>query len=135
MSERPAPRGPGRQTVPRRVRVTSPRTGAARAVPPRSPETDIDEQTELGELYISSLVRSQLRLGLAVLAAFVVTVGGLPLLFLLAPGLAGYDVLGVPLPWLLLGVLAYPAIALTAWVCVWAAERTERDFAELVRRR
>jgi hypothetical protein len=135
VSERPGPRGQHRQPVPKRVRVTSPRTGAPRAAPPRSPETDIDEQTELGELYISSLVRSQLRLGLAVIAAFVVTVGGLPLLFLLAPGLASYDVLGVPVPWLLLGVLAYPAIALTAWVCVWAAERTERDFAELVRRR
>lgn len=117
------------------MRVTSPRTGAPRPAPPRSATTDIDEQTVVGELYISSLVRTQLRLGLAVLAAFGVTVGGLPLLFLLAPGLSGVELLGIPLPWLLLGVGAYPAIGLAAWAHLRAAERIERDFAELVERR
>ncbi len=125
--------GRGRPAA-RRVRVTSPRTGAPRPAPPRSATTDIDEQTVVGELYISSLVRTQLRLGLAVLAGFGVTVGGLPLLFLLAPGLARYELLGLPLPWLLLGVLAYPAIGLAAWAHLRAAERVERDFSELVDR-
>ncbi len=125
--------GRGRPAA-RRVRVTSPRTGAPRPAPPRSATTDIDEQTVVGELYISSLMRTQLRLGLAVLAGFGVTVGGLPLLFLLAPGLARYELLGLPLPWLLLGVLAYPAIALAAWAHLRAAERVERDFSELVDR-
>lgn len=114
------------------MRVTSPRTGAPRPAPPRSVSTDIDEQTVVGELYISSLVRTQLRLGLAVLAGFGVTVGGLPLLFLLAPGLARFELLGLPLPWLLLGVLAYPAIGLAAWAHLRAAERVERDFIDLV---
>jgi hypothetical protein len=40
--------------------------------------------------------------------------------------------LGLPLPWLLLGVLVYPALVLAAWLYVRQAERNERDFSELV---
>ena len=40
-----------------------------------------------------------------------------------APQVREVDVLGMPLPWLFLGVLAYPAIALAAWGYVRAAER------------
>jgi hypothetical protein len=43
-------------------------------------------------------------------------------------------VFGVRLPWLLLGVLAYPFLLLVGWVYVRMAERNERDFAELVER-
>jgi len=55
-------------------------------------------------------------------------------LFALAPGLAHVSVDGLPLPWLLLGVLAYPAVIVIAWVYVRAAQRNERRFAELVSR-
>jgi hypothetical protein len=82
-----------------------------------------------------SLVRAQLRLAVGVLVAFALTVGGLPLLFALAPALRAQAVLGVPLPWLLLGLLVYPLVGLTAWTYVRAAERAERDFADLVARR
>jgi len=126
---------PGRAQGPRRVRVTSPRTGAARSAPRRSATADIDEQTVVGELYMRSLIRTQLRLGLGVLGAFGLTVGGLPLLFLLAPDMTAIEVFGVPLPWLLLGVGAYPVITVAAWAHLRAAERAERDFAELVQRR
>jgi len=44
-------------------------------------------------------------------------------------------VLGVPLPWLVLGLLIYPALIALGWYAVRSAERTERDFLELVRRR
>ncbi len=108
---------------------------AASSQPRRAATDDIDEQTGIGELYMRSLVRSQLRLGLGVLAAFAVSVCGLPLLFAFAPALPGVDVLGVPLPWLLLGFAAYPVIAFVAWAYVRAAERAERDFADLVERR
>ena len=121
--------------APKRVRVTSPRMRAATPGPRRAATEDIDEQTGIGELYMRSLVRSQLRLGLGVLAAFVVSLCGLPLLFALAPAVREVDVLGVPLPWVLLGVAAYPAIGVAAWAYVHAAERAERDFAELVQRR
>ena len=104
--------------------------------PPSRPVTrDIDEQTLVGELYMRSLMRTQLRLALAVLGAFVVTLCGLPLLFALAPELGTVEVLGIPVPWLLLGVLAYPLIGLSAWWYVRGAERAERDFADLVTHR
>ena len=41
-------------------------------------------------------------------------------------------VLGVPLPWLLLGVVVYPFLVLLGWLYVRRAERNERDFADLV---
>lgn len=133
MNEGRGPRSSGPPA--RRVRVTSPRMRAVTPAPRRAVTEDIDEQTGIGELYMRSLIRSQLRLGLGVLAAFGVSLCGLPLLFALAPAVREVDVLGLPLPWLLLGVLAYPAICLAGWAYVRAADRAERDFADLVQRR
>jgi hypothetical protein len=103
--------------------------------PRRAATEDIDEQTGIGELYMRTLIRSQLRLGLGVLAAFVVSLCGLPLLFALAPAVREVEVLGVPLPWVLLGAAAYPAIGVAAWAYVRSAERAEKDFADLVQGR
>ncbi|WP_066944595.1 hypothetical protein [Microtetraspora fusca] len=118
---------------PRRVVVTSPRTAAARR--PRRPlTTEIDEQTQLGEVYMASLVRTQFRLALFVCTVLACVVGGLPLLFLLVPELRSADLLGVPLPWLVLAGLIYPAFVVGAWLYVRQAERNERHFAELMDR-
>lgn len=120
-------------TPPRRVRVTSPRTGAARVQ--RVPVTrEIDAQTALGEVYMSSLLRSQLRLALLALATLVVVVGGIPLLFWLAPELATVQVLAVPLPWLLLAFAVYPFLFAIGWLYVRAAERNERAFTDVLDR-
>lgn len=119
----------------RRVRVTSPRMRAARRAPSRAVAQDIDEQTALGEVYMRSLVRTQLRLAVAALAAFGLSIGGLPLLFWVAPGLREHHLGPFPVPWLLLGVGVYPLVAVTAWAYVRAAERAERDFSTLVERR
>lgn len=108
---------------------------AARRPATRSPLRDIDEQTSIGEVYMRSLVRTQLRLALRVLAAFALVVGGLPLLFALVPGLRAADLLGVPVAWLLLGLLVYPLVGAAAWSYVRAAERAERNFSSLVHRR
>ncbi|UER55594.1 DUF485 domain-containing protein [Kineosporiaceae bacterium SCSIO 59966] len=108
---------------------------AARRPPTRSVARDIDEQTSVGEVFMRSLVRTQRRLALATLAAFALTVGALPLLFAVAPALRTAQVLGVPVPWLLLGLLVYPFVAVVAWAYVRAAERAERDFTDLVDRR
>lgn len=119
---------------PRRVAVTSPRTAAARR--PRYPATrEIDEQTRLGEVYMHSLLRTQFRLALFVCTVLACVVGGLPLLFLLIPELREVHLLGVPLPWAVLGGLIYPAFVIGAWLYVRQAERNERHFAELVERR
>lgn len=85
---------------------------------------------------MGSLLRAQLRLALGILATLGVTVGALPLLFHLAPGLGAIHVsvlgLGLPLAWLLLGVLVYPFLFLLGWLYVRRAERNERDFADLM---
>jgi hypothetical protein len=118
----------------KRVTVTSPRTRAATR--PYSPGTqEIDEQTRLGEVYMTALVRSQLRLSLFVCTLLAIVVGGLPLIFMLVGPVREARVLGLPLPWLLLAVLIYPLFVGTAWWYVRQAERNERDFTELVDRR
>ena len=119
---------PGR---PRRVRVTSPRTGATarRRV---APTTHIDQRTSLGSVYLGSLLRAQLRLAAGVLGTVLLVVAALPLLFALVPRLSRVIVLGVPLPWVVLAFAAYPGFVLAGWVFVRRAERNEATFTALV---
>lgn len=118
---------------PRRVRVTRPRSVAAR--PRRVTVTsEIDRQTRMGEIYMTSLLRAQLRLAARVVLALLVLGGGVPLAFAVFPRLAEVEVLGVPLAWALLGVGVYPFLFLLAWGYVRAAERNEKDFTDVVER-
>jgi hypothetical protein len=119
---------------PRRVRVSSPRTGTGDHRRP-SVSSEIDAQTELGEVYVRSLVRSQLLLAVQVALALALTVGLLPVLFAVVPASRSARVVGVPLPWLLLGVVVYPVLVALGWLYVRRAERNERAFSELVDRR
>ena len=113
---------------PQRVRVTGP----PRRQGPRPRTGDIDEETRLGGVYLGSLLREQLWLALRIVALLAIGVGSLPLLFHLAPGLTDVMLLGMPLPWLLLGIAVYPVLVLLGWRYVRAAERNESDFAELL---
>lgn len=116
-----------------RVRVTGPprQTRAGRAA---SRLGDVHDQTPLGDVYLRSLLRAQLGLAARVLVLLGVTLGALPLAFRLAPALVDVAPFGVPLPWLLLGVLVHPLLLLLAWRYVRRAERNERVFADLVDR-
>lgn len=116
-----------------RVRVTSPRTAAGR---PRrvTAASEIDAQSRLGEIYMSSLLRAQLRLASLMIATIAIFVGGLPLLFWLVPSLADVFVLGMPLPWVLLGFAVYPFLLAMGWFYVRSAERNEADFTDVVER-
>lgn len=124
-----------RVSTSRRIRVTHPRTEAARRAPARPAVREIDEQTQLGEIYMSSLIRSQRRLAIIVVSTIAVLLAGTSLATAVAPRLARVQALGIPLPWLLLGVLVYPVLIVLAWYTVRHAERNERAFADLVRRR
>lgn len=130
---------PGTQDQPagprKRVRVTAPRGGPPRREPVRSATKDIDEQTRLGELYMATLIRAQWRLSMSVLASATMMIGGLPLLFLIVPATRSLSVGPVPMPWLILGVLIYPAIWLGARYYVRASEQIEREFTELLAHR
>jgi hypothetical protein len=116
----------------KRVRVTSPRMSPQRRAPVRMMTTEIDEQTRLGELYMTTLIRAQWRLSMSVLASATMMIGGLPLLFLLVPATRTLDVGPIPLPWLILGVLIYPAIWLAGRYYVRQSEQIEGEFTELV---
>jgi hypothetical protein len=118
----------------RRVRITHPRTEAARRAPTRPAIREIDEQTQIGEVYMRSLVRSQRRLALLVCSLTGLLLAGIALLGGAAPGFARIHVLGIALPWLVLGVLIYPLMIGLAIYAVRHAERNERDFTHLVQR-
>lgn len=118
---------------PQRVRVTGPRrrtTARARSGDPADPA-----ESPLAALYVRSLMRAQLASAARVVAVLVVTVGALPLAFRLLPGLTDVEVLGLPLPWVVLGVLVYPWLIVLGWWFVVRAERHERDYAALVAER
>ena len=136
-ADEPAGRSPGAAPAagpPRRVVVTSPRTNAVRRPPGRSALRALDEQDVVGELLVRSLVRAQLLLALRLLALLGAVLGGIPLLFALAPATRDAQLFGLPVPWLVLGVLVYPALVVGGLVHLRLAERHERDFAELVDR-
>ena len=120
---------------PPRVRVTHSRTDAVRLPAHRPPVREIEEQTPLGEVYMSSLIRSQRRLGIAVCGAVALLLFGVAVAGRLVPSYDRTRWFGVPLPWLVLGLFVYPAIIALGWYTVRTSERTERDFLHLVRRR
>lgn len=117
---------------PARVRVTAPVAGRSRRT---TVVSEIDEGTGVGEVYMRSLLRAQLRLALQLTAALLLTVGLLPVLFLLVPWLRHGQVIGLPVAWLLLGAGCYPVLLAIAWRYVRVAERNERAFGDLVERR
>ncbi|WP_329140131.1 hypothetical protein OG552_35345 [Streptomyces sp. NBC_01476] len=117
---------------PRRITVTGPRRNRSGGYSARAGAADLHAQPPLGQVYVTSLVRDQLRLSLGVLAVLVVVLGGLPLAFALSPALRTAEVFGLRQAWLLLGIVAYPVLVGAAWFHVRHAERVERDFAELL---
>ena len=116
-----------------RVRITSPRAVGARSRSRRSNASEIDAQTRLGEVYVQSLMRAQLRLAAYVVLMLAGTLGLLPLVFRVLP-LEDVRLLGVPLPWMVLGVAVYPWLIGLAWWYVRRAERNEAAFEDLVDR-
>ena len=95
---------------------------------------DLAEQTRIGETLVRGLVRAQLALALRLSLVVLIGLGGLPWLFAIAPSVGRVTVLGVNLPWLLLGVVSFPFLVLVGWAYVRWAERNEQDFTDLVQR-
>lgn len=115
--------------------MTSSRRDAATRTDAPPLTRDIDEQSNLGEVYMSGLMGAQLTLALRVLAFGGFGLGGLPLLFLLVPATRTFDVGPIPLPWLVLGVVVYPVAVLVARYYVRQSERIEAEFSAAVGRR
>jgi hypothetical protein len=125
----PQPDGPADQAS-KRVRVVlAERKGVARPV--RTVIT-IQESSGVGELLRTNLIGSQLAIALRFAIGAGLTLGLLPLLFAIVPEIGRVEVLGIRLPWLLLGVLVYPFLfGLGLWH-TRTAEHLEQNFAETV---
>ncbi|MDT8910342.1 hypothetical protein [Amycolatopsis sp. PS_44_ISF1] len=93
---------------------------------------ELEEQTSWGKLLVRDLVKVQLRtsvlLGLFVLAVF----GALPVLFYALPAFARCSVIGIPIPWLVLGVLPFPFLFVVGLWYNRLAERHERAFVDMI---
>jgi hypothetical protein len=118
----------------KRVAVTHPRTAAARSAARRGVRRDVREQTPLGVALITSLRRAQLRLAVVVGTGLAVVLGGIPVAFLVVPGLRELRVGGLSLGWIVLGLLVFPGICATGWWFVRSAERNEAEFVDIVER-
>lgn len=115
--------------TPRRVRIVLADVARSRR---RGTRLELDEQTLVGEELVRGLVRAQLALALRLAVVVAVGLGGLPLLFAVAPVAADLRPFGVAMPWLLLGIGAYPFLFIVGAAYVRLTERNERDFADLV---
>lgn len=120
---------------PARVRVTSPYSERPRSRPRPTAASEIDAQSDLGAIYVSGLLRAQMRLALRTMLGLAVTIGALPILFHLVPSLGEHNLLGMPIPWVVLAFGCYPVLFLLAWRYIRAAERNEAEFADVVERR
>ena len=119
----------------KRVAVRNPRGRATRPTAPGERAlAELKEQTEVGEVLLRSLTRAQLMLAVRIFAVFGFFLLGLPALFATHPGLADYRIVGLPLPWLVLGGAVYPLLVLLGLLYVRQAERNERDFVEFIER-
>jgi hypothetical protein len=113
-----------------RVRVVlSERKGVARPV---RTIKEVQEGTAVGELLRRDLIRSQLRVTLRFALLTLLMLGSLPAVFAMLPVVGQARVLGVGVPWVVLGVLMYPFLVGTAWRYTRVAERVEQNFADHV---
>ncbi|GAB3674405.1 hypothetical protein [Saccharopolyspora tripterygii] len=89
---------------------------------------EVEEQNGALEGLVRDLVEKQLRAALRLSGIVAVVLLGLPLMFWLVPSTGDLEVLGLRLPWLLLGVLAYPFLVVVGLMYTKRAERNEDDF-------
>ncbi|MCW0213776.1 MAG: hypothetical protein OJJ54_10480 [Pseudonocardia sp.] len=112
----------------RRVRVVlSERKGNARTV---RTVVEVQEGTAVGDLLRSNLIGTQLMVAMRYGAVAVIVLGLLPALFAVFPEIGRAEVLGIRLPWLLLGALVYPFLLGLGWLHTRAAEKVEQSFAD-----
>ncbi|MDQ2880884.1 MAG: hypothetical protein M3Y48_06385 [Actinomycetota bacterium] len=92
---------------------------------------ELEDQTRVGEVLVSQLVRVQLILSIRLMLLTVVVLAGIPLMFLMT-SMGSVNILGLRLPWLLLGFVVYPFFVAVAWSYNRSADRNEQAFADMV---
>ncbi len=125
------PAAPRPVQAPSRVRVTAPRAGSAAASGRATAHGHGAPTSDIAGVYVRSLIRSQLQLGIVFAAGFVVATALFVLAIAVVPQLDETFVLGVPLSWLLLGVGVYPLAITVGALYVRAASRNEARYRSL----
>lgn len=127
-SNRQEPQAPGRfaEQRPRRVRVQAPQDASLTVAPVRPEHT-------AEEFYVRQLIRSQLRLACAVAAGLLALLVGISALLVFWPVFEDIRLLGLPLPWWVLGVGMYPLIIVAGMLYNRAAERNEERYRSISR--
>jgi len=111
----------------RRVAVTSPQTRLARSRRRARGRWRASRLRPADAQRATGLYRAQRRSGIPALVLMFALLLGLPAVFALFPGLDDIRLLGIPLSWLMIAVLPYPAMALLAHWQLRRAERLEDD--------
>ena len=117
-----------------RVRVTAPHASLSnlgRGGPGPLESREAAQDSEVGQVFVRSLIRSQLRLALVVAGGFLLILAAFPLVLVAVPGLDDTRIAGIPFDWLLLGIGIYPVIGLSAWLYVRSAARNEARYRDL----
>jgi hypothetical protein len=95
---------------------------------------ELEEQTSVGEKLVRDLIRQQLKSAFGLAFAVLIGMCLLPITFYLVPQIGDLKILGIPIPWLVLGLAPFPILYGVGWVFRRQAERHERDFVNMVDR-
>jgi hypothetical protein len=118
-------------TPQREIVRSAPRRASSRSASPI--RDDLYQADAYGRELLSSLMRAQAGVSLAVLLPAISLLAIYPLLAVLIPRLATFEVLGLPLTLIILGGGIYPPLVLLGYWYVRRAERLEQRFVELLK--
>ncbi|WP_423228240.1 hypothetical protein [Rhodococcoides navarretei] len=93
---------------------------------------EVQEQTEVGDALVRSLVRAQLLLSVRLAVMTLSILFAVPLLGLGLARVTDVRLLGIGLQWVVLGVAIYPMLFGVGWMYTRRAERNEHDFIVLM---
>lgn len=119
-------------TKPKRQRVVLADRSQAPSSPSLRARVELAEQTSWGEMLIRDLIRAQLRSGVALFILVVVLLGALPLTFAMVPSFGSFTLAGIPMAWVVLGVLPFPLLFAVGLWYNRLSERHERAFVDMI---
>lgn len=108
------------------MRITAPRTPAGSTAPTAAPSSG-----DPSDLYVRSLIRSQLRVAIVSAASFAFLLAVTTAVLAFVPEVRAATVGGIPIVWIVLGAGVYPVVLLVAALFVRAAERNEKRYRSL----
>ncbi len=115
-----------------RVRVTAPRQPVPQSRAPWQRRVDPGDESAL---YVHTLIRAQLRLGVVVASCFTVTLAFASVCLAVVPLFSDLTVLDVPVSWVLQAYGMYPLVVIFALIYERGARRNEHRYRSLEQNR